>query len=69
MEDSRCKIAAIVGDDPQCKCLFGGVVIEAEDPRYKSLYYGVALEMEDLRCKSVTAVTEDPRCMNLRMAG
>src|SRR5450631_4028243 len=61
-------------EDPRCKSLFDGVVIEIEDPRYKGQFNGVVVEMEDPRCKSpfnsVEIEMEDPRCKSpLRMWG
>ncbi len=52
-------------DDPRCKELLSGVMIEVEGPRYKSLHYRVELETEDSRCNRVPIKMEDPRCANL----
>jgi hypothetical protein len=52
MEEPRCKIAAMKTDDPRCRGLLNGVVIEVEDPRCKGLGERAAVEMDDPRCGS-----------------
>jgi hypothetical protein len=52
-------------DDPRCKGLQQGMVVEIEDFRCASLLSRMALEIDDHRCRHTPIQTEDPRCENL----
>ena len=65
MEDSRYRIVAIAMDDPRCKGLQQGMVVEMEDFRCKNLQCRVKIEIDDPRCRLAAIETEDPRCVNL----
>jgi hypothetical protein len=67
MESPRCKMVAMIGDDPRCSCLLTGVAIEMEDSRCTSLAEGRVLEVNEAHSRHMHVKMEDPRCQNLYM--
>jgi hypothetical protein len=65
MEDPRYKIAAVEMEDPRCKSLRTGVMIQTEDLRCRTLRNGLVIEMEDHWSRRASVAMEDPRCGNL----